>query len=60
MIGFAAQRLMDLEAEGVCSATHRKRNPDRVAGQVEAARNISQPRSVIRVSIAGPLQTGAP
>jgi putative transposase len=30
MIGFAAQRLMDLEAEGLCGAGHGERSPDRV------------------------------
>ncbi|MDO9714496.1 IS256 family transposase [Paracraurococcus lichenis] len=30
MIGFAAQRLMELEAEGVCGAAHGERSPERV------------------------------
>src|SRR3954470_6335241 len=30
MIGFAAQRLMELEAEGLCGAAHGERSPDRV------------------------------
>ena len=29
MIGFAAQRLMELEAEGLCGAAHGERNPER-------------------------------
>jgi transposase-like protein len=30
MIGFAAQRLMELEAEGLCGAVHGERSPERV------------------------------
>ena len=30
MIGFAAQRLMDLEAEGLCGAAHGERSLDRL------------------------------
>jgi transposase-like protein len=30
MIGFAAQRLMELEAEGLCGAGHGQRSPERV------------------------------
>ena len=30
MIGFAAQRLMELEAEGLCGAGHGERSPERV------------------------------
>ena len=30
MIGFAAQRLMELEAEGLCGAAHGERSPERV------------------------------
>lgn len=30
MIGFAAQRLMELEAEGLCGASHGERSPERV------------------------------
>jgi hypothetical protein len=30
MLGFAAQRLMELEAEARCGAAHGERNPDRV------------------------------
>jgi transposase-like protein len=32
MIGFAAQRLMELEAESLCGAGHGERSPERVNG----------------------------
>jgi putative transposase len=30
MIGFAAQRLMELETDALCGAAHGERSPDRV------------------------------